>query len=75
MHRELLRIGSFSIHSWGVMVALGFLVGLWYSVRRAKKMNFPQQHIYDISIVIMVCAIIGSRAWYVLTHLDEFRGN
>ena len=75
MHRELLRIGNFSIHSWGVMVALGFLLGFWYALRRAKKMNFPQQHIYDISIVIMVCAIIGSRAWYVLTHLDEFRGN
>jgi len=75
MHREILKIGQFSIHSWGIMVALGFAIGMWYAIRRAKRMGFPVKDIYDVSIVVIVSAIVGSRIWFVITHLSEFSGN
>ncbi len=75
MHRVLFRIGRFSLHSWGVMVAFGFFVGLLAALRRAKKAGFPQKHIYDLAVVLIIAAIAGSRLWYVATHIDEFRGH
>ena len=75
MHRELFHIGRFSLHSWGVMVALGFALGMWVSIRRARKVGFPEKHIFDMSVALIIAAIVGSRLWYVLTNLNEFRGN
>ena len=75
MHRQLFHIGRFALHSWGVMVALGFALGMWVSVRRARKVGFPEKHIYDISVALIIAAILGSRIWYVITHIEEFSGN
>ena len=75
MHREIFHIGRFSLHSWGVMVALGFALGMWVAVRRAKKVGFPEKHIFDMSIALIIAAIVGSRLWYVFTHIEEFSGN
>ena len=75
MHRVIFSIGRFSLHTWGLMVAIGFGVGLWYSVRRARKIGYPESRIFDLAFIIMVSAIVCSRLWYVLTHISEFSGN
>ena len=75
MHREFFKIGQFALHGWGVMVAIGFAIGLIVAVRRAKKVGFPETHIFDLAVAVIVAAIVFSRLWYVVTTFDEFRGN
>lgn len=75
MHRVLFHIGPVHIYSWGVMVAGGFLLGLWASLRRAKKFNIPQKDIVDLSVYIVLFSIIGSRALHVITNWSEFSKN
>lgn len=73
MYPVLFKIGSFEMHSWGVAFAISVLVGLWVAVKRAPRFGVKPDNIMDLAVVIIVSAIAGSRLWYVLYHIDEFR--
>jgi phosphatidylglycerol:prolipoprotein diacylglycerol transferase len=75
MYPNLLKIGRFEIHSYGVMLAISFLLGIYWAMRRAKKRGIDNNVVMDVSLIIVFCALIGSRAMYVITHLVEFRGH
>ncbi|MDZ7373872.1 MAG: prolipoprotein diacylglyceryl transferase [candidate division KSB1 bacterium] len=75
MHPVLFRIGPLQLHSYGVMLAIGFAAGIWITVRRAPRYGIERNTVMDLATVIILSAIIGSRAMYVVFHLDEFRGH
>ncbi|NOZ63265.1 MAG: prolipoprotein diacylglyceryl transferase [Calditrichaeota bacterium] len=75
MFPVLFRIGSFELRSYGLAMALSVALGVWISMKRAKKFDLKNDAILDLAVVIMLAAIIGSRLWYVVYHLDEFRGH
>jgi phosphatidylglycerol:prolipoprotein diacylglycerol transferase len=49
-------------------------VGIYWAVHRARKRKISPTEVMDLSLIIVIAAIVGSRLMYVLTHLDEFRG-
>jgi phosphatidylglycerol:prolipoprotein diacylglycerol transferase len=59
------------VKSYGVMLDLAFLAGIWLSVRRGKRRGLSSEAIISICFGILVAALVGSRAYYVLTHLDR----
>ncbi len=75
MYPVLFRLGKLEIHSYGLMLAISFLIGIYWSMNRAKKRGIDRNAVMDLSLIIVFCAIVGSRLLYVITHLDEFRGH
>src|SRR5574341_659772 len=75
MHPELFRLGPFTVKSYGALLALSFLLGVLWSIRRAKRAGVDPKYILDLAIVIFISSIVGARAFYVIFHLDEFRGH
>ncbi|NIO00885.1 MAG: prolipoprotein diacylglyceryl transferase [Candidatus Latescibacteria bacterium] len=73
MHPVLIQVGWFTIHSYGFMLALSFLVGILVASKRARNFGLEPQHILDISVYIILTAVVGSRLLYVAFHLDEYR--
>jgi phosphatidylglycerol:prolipoprotein diacylglycerol transferase len=74
MHPVLIKIGPLAIRTYGFLLALAFVSGIWFSARRAKKSGLGIDWIPDLSLIILISAIIGSRFFYVIYHLDEFQG-
>ncbi len=74
MHPELFRIGPLVINSYGIMLALSFIVGLWITIQLGKKRGIDPDSVMNLAVVIMISSIIGARLLYVVFHLDEFRG-
>ena len=75
MHPILFHLGSFPVHSYGVMIALAFVFGLWTATLRARREKIPGETIADVTFWIMLGAILGARAVYVATYWnDEFAG-
>ena len=72
MHPTLIDLGKLSIHSYGFMLAVSFLAGIYLASYRAKKYGLEVQHILDLSVYIILSAVIGSRLLYVAFHLDEY---
>jgi phosphatidylglycerol:prolipoprotein diacylglycerol transferase len=57
------------------MMALAFVAGLWTATRRARRENIPAERIADITLWLMIGAILGARFVYVTTYWkDEFAG-
>ena len=72
MHPIALQLGSLTIHWYGVMIALAFLIGLWTATRRARRANIPGEKIADLVFWIMLAGMVGARAVYVTTYWSEF---
>jgi len=72
MYPDLLTIGSFTIHTYGVCIALGALLGITLITYEAKKQGYDQQKILDLTFYLLITAIIGSRALYVILNLKYY---
>lgn len=75
MHPVAIDLGSFKIHWYGILIAAGFLLGVWTAGRRGLRHGINPQHISDLAIWLLVGAIVGSRALHVISYWDaEFKG-
>jgi phosphatidylglycerol:prolipoprotein diacylglycerol transferase len=72
MHPILFTLGPITVYSYGVCVALAFLAAIVTAASRARRYGWKPELIYDVSFYILIAAVVGSRAFYVFTHLDEF---
>ncbi|HEX5397610.1 MAG TPA: prolipoprotein diacylglyceryl transferase [Verrucomicrobiae bacterium] len=75
MHPIAFQLGKLTIHWYGVMIALAFLAGLWTATLRARREHISGEHIADVTLWLMVGAILGARIVYVTTYWrEEFAG-
>ncbi|MBN2364775.1 MAG: prolipoprotein diacylglyceryl transferase [Calditrichaeota bacterium] len=74
MHPELFRIGPFAVHSYGVMLALSFILGIYVAVRKGEKRGVNGDAIVNLGFIIIIASIVGARLFYVLFHTNEFTG-
>jgi phosphatidylglycerol---prolipoprotein diacylglyceryl transferase len=72
MHKIAFQFGPLAIHWYGVMVALGFLAGLWTASRRAPQDGIHPERILDLGPWLIVGAIVGSRLLFVISYWDEY---
>ena len=72
MYRTLFELGPLSVHTYGVMLAIAFWLGIELSARAARKHDIDETRIIDLGIVILISSVIGSRLLYVLFHLDDY---
>ena len=68
MRPTLLKIGPFPIHSYGVMMAIAFIVATYIAARRATKKSIPSQVIFDLGLLILVSAVVGAHLFHILQH-------
>lgn len=66
MYPVLFTIGSFPVHTYGVLHALAYAAGVWWLVRGAKKARIRTQEIFDLSAVVIVWSIVGARLFSIL---------
>lgn len=67
-------LGTFSIPSYGFMIMLGFLGGLWLALRRAKREKVNPDVIWDMWVYCLVAGIVGARLLYIIEHPGDFAG-
>lgn len=75
MHPELFKIGPLTIHTYGVLVAAGFLLGLALAVKQARKEDIPPNKIVDLGFYMLLSALIGSRLFYVMINAGHYIKN
>jgi phosphatidylglycerol---prolipoprotein diacylglyceryl transferase len=75
MHPVLFHVLHFPIHSYGFMLMLSFLFGIWIASSLAKKRGLDPNVIADLGFWLIISAIVGARAYYVILHSEEFRGD
>lgn len=67
MFPVLLKIGPISIFTYGFLIAVGFLAGIYIATKEAKRAGEDHEKIMDLCFYILIAAILGSRLFYVAT--------
>lgn len=70
MYPVLFRIGSFEITSFGVMVAIAALVGLWLFRRELRRSGLPESA-GDAAVWGLFAGIAGAKLLWVFEHAGE----
>jgi phosphatidylglycerol---prolipoprotein diacylglyceryl transferase len=72
MYPELFRIGSLTVHSYGLMMALAILVAALALYREAPREELNPDHILEAIIVAAFFGLIGSRILYIILHWSYY---
>ncbi len=75
MYPVLIKFGPLTIHTYGVLVATGFLLGIGLAVLQAKKEGIPSYKIVDLGFYILLSAIIGSRLFFIFINAGHYIKN
>lgn len=76
MHSELFSVGPLTVHAYGLCMALGFLLSWIAAVRLCKKTGRRSDQLSNLITWLMITAIVGARAAYVMEHWTaEFSSN
>ncbi len=76
MFPVLFHLGSFVVHTYGVVLMLAFLVALGRAYTVAKRQNDPEMppdSILDVGIWMIVVGVLGARLLFVLLDWSEYR--
>ena len=68
-------IGSIEVYWYGILIALALVLAVVLAVKQAKGLNFPEGLVYDTILMIIPCAIIGARLYFVACNLDYYTKN
>ena len=79
MHPTLLELNlgfiKIPFHTYGLMIAIGFLLGI-YTVRKLASQNkINPDLVSDLSFWLLVFGFLGGRTLFVITRLDYFIQN
>lgn len=72
MRNDLFSIGSFTIHGYGLMIALGFLLCVMMGMYRAKKLKLNPDSILDIALIGLVVGFAGAKILYIIVEFPTF---
>lgn len=60
------------IHTYGILVAGGFLVAMTMAARAAQRSGLDKDKVLDLSFGILVAAMVGSRVLFIIVNWDEY---
>lgn len=72
MHPILIKIGSFTVYTYGFFIAMGILVGILVAKREAKRVGQDPDRIMDLCFYLIISGVIGSRLFYAATNPKMF---
>lgn len=72
MYPQLFHIGRFFLPTYGFLVALGVLIGLWISVRNSERIGINGDNAWNLGILVVLCGIIGAKVLYVINEWGTY---
>ena len=75
MFPKLFSIGSFYIPTYGVLVALGFLAGLWVTMGLARRARLPQDKLTNLAVYCAMAGIGGAKLFMFLFDAPYYLSN
>lgn len=69
------NVGSFFVAYYGVIIAIGMLVGVTFILREAKRVGFDEDGVLDICIITIVAGVVGARLYYVIFAWQYYKDN
>ena len=68
----VISLGPFSISSFGLTLALGFLFGIFLIWRLSRAWDLNEEKILDLTILTFIGGLMGARVYFILENFQIF---
>lgn len=75
MHPILMEIGSLTLYTYGLFLALGFMAAIWFTKKNAVFYDISHETVSDLFFVILIFSLVGARLLYVIIGWESYRDN
>lgn len=69
---KIAEFGPFTIYSYGLMLAIGFLTASYFLTQELKRKKLDQNLAGTITILALIGGIVGSKILYLFEHWSQF---
>ena len=70
-----INLFGLSIKTFGLFFGLNFVVVGLIAYRRLRELGKPVDWAYEMTFAALIGGLVGARLWWVLTNLDDVKGN
>lgn len=75
LNRAAFWIGDKPIYWYGIIIAVGFVLGFLYITKKAKRCGIRPDDASDLLFIALPVAIVCARLYYVIFQWKEYAGN
>lgn len=72
MHPILFNFGWLTVTSFGALLALAFIVGLYFMRREMERRGMDPDIAYDLVLAVAFGALVGARLFFVAAHWSDY---
>jgi phosphatidylglycerol:prolipoprotein diacylglycerol transferase len=75
MYPKILELGQLTIHTYGLLLALAFIAGIWLASRNAAKAGMNPDSIWNLGLIIIFSALVGAKLLLFLSDYSYYSEN
>ena len=61
MHPEVLQLGPLHLRSYGVFMAIAFVVGTFLGLRESRRLGLDEDKVVNVILVTLIASVFGAR--------------
>jgi phosphatidylglycerol:prolipoprotein diacylglycerol transferase len=75
MYPKILDVGPLTIHTYGLLLALAFIAGIWLASRNAAKSGLNPDSIWNLGLIIIFSALVGAKLLLFISDSSYYMEN
>jgi len=75
VYPKLFELGPFTVYTYGVLLAVSYLLGLKMAMSRAKKRHLDSNRVLDLGIYIIIAALVGAKLLLLVVDFNQYWSN
>jgi len=69
------HIGPLTLHTYGVLLAIAFITGLWVASRQAKASSLDAARVTDMAVYVLIAGLIGAKVLLIVVEWGYYARN
>jgi len=69
---NLFSIGKFTVHGYGLMIGIGFMLAVIFACRKAKEKGFSPDHLTNIAMWVLIIGFLGGKILFIIVNFSSF---
>lgn len=68
-------IGPLRLQTYGIVLLIAYMAGLWLSARQARHHNVASDHVYNAGFYALLAGIVAARLGHAIAFLEIYRAD
>jgi phosphatidylglycerol:prolipoprotein diacylglycerol transferase len=75
MFPKIFDVGPLTVHTYGLMLALAFIAGIWLASKNAVKARINPDSIWNLGLIVIFSALVGAKLLLFISDFSYYSEN